>query len=76
MSNFDTLGSGEKGKVKDYSAQSSLYSGIEQCCTSGFFPSQPRLVHSLSHESDVDLQRGTHHRLSIFTQLQKREERV
>lgn len=32
----------------------------------------PRLVHSLSHEYDVDKQRGTHHRLSIFTQLQKK----
>lgn len=38
---------------------------------------QPRLVPSLSHEDDVDKQRGTHHRLSIFTQLQKkREERA
>lgn len=37
MSNLDTLGSGEKEKVKDYSAQSSLCSGIEHCCTSDFF---------------------------------------
>lgn len=28
-----------------------------------------------SHEPDVDEQRGTHHRLSIFTQLQKKKKK-